>query len=65
MAVQIQRDAFARCTLMRDHIIGKHDCAFCGQPARFVYWWEADRIYAAPRPLALNAFCSVGCFRAY
>jgi len=65
-AVQISRDPFARASLMRIRVDAsdRQSCAWCGQPARFRYYWEADSIQ--PRtPTPSVPFCSVGCYRAY
>ena len=62
--VQIARDPFARASLMRIRVEGVDVCAWCGQPARFVYWWESD----GSRPFVPEhrpAFCGVDCYRAY
>lgn len=64
--VQINRDPFARASLMRRSTFAGHlcSCKWCGGPGRFEYAWEADRI----RPVPLHwegPFCGVGCYRTY
>jgi hypothetical protein len=64
--VQLRRDPFARTTLYRekapDH--ASMECAWCGSPSRFVYYWEHDGIL--PRaPINLKPFCSASCFREF
>jgi hypothetical protein len=61
--VQINRDPFARASLMRKR--GQMDsCRWCGRPGKFYYVWERDSVgrydsrYAGP-------FCSVECYRIY
>lgn len=66
MTVQLQRDPFARATFVRELVptSERHDCNWCGQPARFRYGWEEDsfsrRDYLFP-----DQYCGVGCFRIY
>ncbi len=60
---QINRDPFARMTLMRQKLTTQCECAWCGQPARFNYYWESD-CSRGPQG-QLKPFCSVGCFRTY
>lgn len=66
MIVQINRDPFARASLMRE-TLDKEDrcygCKWCGlEHARFLYGWENDAGGAASLE---GPFCSVGCYRAY
>jgi hypothetical protein len=65
MATQLQRDPFGRMTLMRERIDYTAQCAECGQPAKFEYWWEEDRVMAYHRYGHTKAFCCVGCWRSY
>ena len=64
MAVQIQRDSFGRATLMRERAEPGQTCAWCGQPARFAYYWEPDSLRFVRRG-TLPSFCSVDCYRTY
>ena len=65
MPVQINRDPFARATLYRDRAAPKAECAWCGQPARFVYYWESDALLRRSPMQLLHPFCSVDCYRTY
>lgn len=66
MPAQINRDPFARATLYRDRAVRGVECAWCGQPARFVYYWEPDdRASRLVDVGCLRSFCSVGCYRTY
>jgi hypothetical protein len=67
MAVQIERDPFARMTLMRELLpIGERkECTWCGQPAKFTYAWEEDSRARRGMPLQDKPFCSVSCFKTY
>ncbi len=62
--VQINRDPFARVSLMREKASG--ECAWCGQPARFAYHWEDDsRTFPDIGRARERVFCSVGCYRSF
>ena len=61
----IARDPFARADLVRERIDGPAECRWCGQPARFRYWWENDRMGARFVVRQASPFCSVGCYRDY
>lgn len=75
-AVQINRDPFARATLMR-HVFARgitpDPCRWCGQPkGKFIYFWLPDdkgSQYAAQQiqhGYQNNlVFCSVGCWRSH
>jgi hypothetical protein len=63
MATQVNRDPFARMSLMREKYEGNQSCAWCGQKAKFTYHWKDDSNrpnYSSSRP-----FCSVSCYRTY
>ena len=63
-AVQINRDPFARATLVRHRYIGPdQSCRWCGQDGRFCYGWEEDQ--RPGRYDTTGPFCSVGCYRDY
>jgi hypothetical protein len=64
-ASQIERDPFARASLMREKCEQGKECAWCGQPARFVYYWEQDSVARSTRFAQAKPFCSVSCFRDY
>lgn len=65
---QINRDPFARASLMRVTLekVDRRDCSWCGQPARFRYFWEGDASRSRP-PTGYHdpQFCSIGCWRTY
>jgi hypothetical protein len=66
---QLQRDPFARATLVRYSVPVHGTCSGCGNgTARYVYRWEADG-QRLPRYTVhctdAKAFCSVGCWRDY
>jgi hypothetical protein len=61
--VQIQRDPFARASLMR--IREKGGCKWCGRPGRFAYRWEGDSRFYDSRDRWQGPFCSIGCYRVY
>jgi hypothetical protein len=64
--IEIARDPFARSTLMR--AVDKHGhgaCKWCGQGARFIYWWEKDGVSATTATAPQDRFCSIGCYRTY
>ncbi len=64
----ITRDPFARVELHRETVkrvyvsTNRFVCAWCGQPAKYCYRYEADSGRSADwsRP-----FCGVDCFRSY
>jgi len=61
--VQIQRDAFARQSLLRTTELGAGRCRNCGNDARFYYGWMQDAVNAS---VAWDGpFCSVVCYRSY
>ncbi len=60
---QVNRDPFARASLMRRTVEKGLTCEWCGQPAKFEYAWERDcknTVEGWSKP-----FCSVGCYRTY
>ena len=63
----LQRDPFARATLMRETDSATRDtCAFCGQsPAKYRYGWDSDGNPRAWRASGRHQFCSVGCWRSF
>ncbi len=67
MPIQINRDPFARRTLVRDIVLraGYKGCQWCGRErSRFLYCWVPDGVIT--RPVAWQGpFCSVGCYRIY
>ena len=67
MATQIARDPFGRASLMRERCHKGAECDWCGQPARWFYYWKQDSVYRTGPPygVTLRPFCSVGCYRAY
>jgi len=68
MATQVRRDPFTRADLMRERCHKGAGCVWCGQPARWFYYWESDSIYrhrGHPYGHTLRPFCSVGCYRSY
>lgn len=65
---QIGRDSFARTTLMRFTVpkTERRDCEWCGGPAKFRYWIEADSSkYRMIADHSHRQFCSVSCYRTY
>ena len=65
---QIARDPFARATLMRVTLEKQErkECAWCGQPSRFRYFWEGDARPVRSWELRNRGqYCSVGCWRSY
>jgi hypothetical protein len=64
--VQLRRDPFARATLMREKC-GRHDtCTWCGNPARWIYYWESDSLRTVPRfKEDARPFCSISCWETY
>ena len=66
MATQIARDGFARAILMRERCHAGAECKWCGQPARWFYYWTKDSSNPQPRyGRVLDPFCSVSCYRPY
>ena len=66
MTVQLQRDPFARSTLMRDKARDGRCDACARQGRRWRYYWEDDRVRPAhASPQRERAFCSTGCFRSH
>lgn len=63
-AVSINRDPFGRASLMRERVTDKCECAWCGQTAKFRYYWEGDSVQRR-RYVDAKPFCSVGCWRDY
>ena len=63
MATQIRRDPFARATLMRERV-ETSECTWCGQPGRFVYYWEPDSLRVLIRDDG-RVFCSIDCWETY
>lgn len=62
--VQLQRDPYARQTLVRV-TADDGECDYCGrQGRRWVYAWEDDSCRLTGRRQRLHAYCSVGCYRA-
>jgi hypothetical protein len=68
--IQLQRDPFARATLMRTAVPTTESCTWCGSTRRggslFAYRWRPDDrtsfdYYTYGDPL----FCSVDCWRTY
>jgi hypothetical protein len=69
-AVQVSRDPFARADFMREKCDKGQECAWCGQPARFSYYWQGDSVYRSARiggslQFEAKVFCSVDCYRTY
>ena len=64
-AVQIERDPFARATLLREKCAKGQSCAWCGQNAKFHYYWEQDSIRPSTAFVRSKVFCSIGCFKTY
>ena len=62
--VQINRDPFARATLVRRTVRVTRTCLWCGQHGRFEYGWNGDA-QPASRTYFQGPFCSVGCYRTY
>jgi hypothetical protein len=67
--IQIQRDPFARTTLIR-RVLDRHErpatCCTCGsERARFVYQWESDGTRFVRGRGWSRPVCSVDCFRSY
>lgn len=64
---QINRDPFARASLMRRKDPGP--CRWCGQRGRFAYGWDEDQWHLGgvneKRPHFEGPFCSVGCYRTF
>jgi len=68
MATQIAHDSFGRASLMRERCHKGAECDWCGQPARWFYYWARDGFQSlGPTRYGetLRPFCSVGCYRAY
>lgn len=66
--IQIERDPFARATLIRTVVPSAYrsSCCHCGRDgARFCYAWESDGVYRTIRRAWSRAFCGIGCFRTY
>jgi hypothetical protein len=71
MAVSIVRDPFARATLERVTLrhydgVGRVVCVWCGQPARFIYYWNEDSDKARDidrKQDDAHPVCSIGCYR--
>jgi len=61
--VQIERDPFARASLVRALLHPPGPCKWCGQPGRFAYGWQGDQ--NRDRLHLDGPFCSVGCYRSY
>lgn len=68
MITQIQRDGFARTSLMRQLLskVDRGGCRWCGNAAKYSYAWVGD----AQSPLSATVkysgpFCTVSCFRSY
>ena len=66
--VQINRDPFARASLMRQTVQTyngqKLECAWCGQPAKFRYFWRSDSSNDLGSR-SFKVFCSISCWRSY
>lgn len=67
--VSIQRDSFARASLMRRRV-KPGACSWCGREGRrWRYWWERDDDWRLSMRALLegkdHAWCSVGCWRSY
>ncbi len=67
MATQISHDPFARSSLMREPVLRQHnlECKWCGQRARFFYYWDADDRLGPRYGRNLDPFCTVGCYRSF
>ncbi len=67
MLVAIRHEAFDRASLMREKCHHGAECKWCGQGARWFYWWVADDSPTTdPRyGIQLDPFCSVDCYRTY
>jgi hypothetical protein len=64
-SVQINRDPFARASLMRRKVEKPGECTYCCQPARFEYAWEGDGVRYGGGLGWSRPFCSVSCYRNY
>lgn len=64
--VQLRRDPFARVTLMREKCLIHDTCTWCGNPAKWIYYWDQDGLRTYPR-LKVHAkpFCSISCWETY
>lgn len=62
--VQINRDPFARMTLVRRKVRTTRTCVWCGQHGKFEYAWSGDS-QADSHAYFKGPFCSVGCYRIY
>lgn len=65
--VQINRDSFARASLMRRVLTANNRgaCKWCGQPgSKYEYAWVADSIFSN-RAVFRGPFCGVSCYRTY
>jgi len=67
MTTQIERDPFARATLMRKTVPKdcRGECDWCGQPAKYQYFWVLDSALRPPKYVGRNQFCSKSCYKAY
>lgn len=64
--VQLRRDPFARATLYREKLDPWDQCMWCGNPARWIYYWEQDRLRTYPKNKAdAKPFCSISCWETY
>lgn len=63
--VAINRDPFARETIIRETVSPPRECAWCGsERGRFRYGSEPDGTLQR-RYLSEEVFCSVGCWRSW
>ena len=65
MATQITHDGFARTSLVREKCHDGAECKWCGQNARWFYYWNRDDRPGPRYGTQLDPFCSVDCYRTY
>ncbi len=71
MATQIAHNGFAKAALMREKCHKEAECTWCGQQARWFYFWEGDDNLAGRGQrhgigrYGLRPFCSVACYRTF
>lgn len=63
--IAINRDPFARSTLMRVCHPDHFPCRWCGQEGKYDYYWEDDSLHPPTYRDEHRRYCSIGCYRAY
>ena len=68
MAITIRHDGFARASLMREKCPAGEKCKWCGQAAKWAYYWRADDNLSpltARYGVTSYPFCGIDCYRTY